>query len=182
MVFYATILHCKAMLGQGQPGLNKMIFLWIMPLVQDRITWHVDQQSSMLPLYHGCPLTLRFCGFISVGRIEKDSQPLTNMSTLDKQISSHLNIHNVLENKTIFPASNTLIAARKLWINCWTNKKLRYKTYDLRNCFTNLSQLSGTTRWWWRCRGWTRESGVQRTGFITFLLLLFFQRQCNSWK
>ena len=29
------ILHCKAILSPGQPGLTKWILLWIMPLVQD---------------------------------------------------------------------------------------------------------------------------------------------------
>ena len=31
-----TILHCKAKLGGGQPGLMRWIVLWIMPLVQDQ--------------------------------------------------------------------------------------------------------------------------------------------------
>ena len=31
MVFQTTILHCKAILGWGQPGLIRWISLWIMP-------------------------------------------------------------------------------------------------------------------------------------------------------
>ena len=38
------ILHCKAILGRGQPGLMGWILLWI-----------IDHQSSALPLYYGCP-------------------------------------------------------------------------------------------------------------------------------
>ena len=35
MVFLAKILHCRAILGQGQPGLMRWILFWMMPLVQD---------------------------------------------------------------------------------------------------------------------------------------------------
>ena len=36
MVCYATILHCKAILGRRQLGLMRRILVLIMPLVQDR--------------------------------------------------------------------------------------------------------------------------------------------------
>ena len=32
-----TVLHCKAILGPGQPGLLRWILLWIMPLVEDQL-------------------------------------------------------------------------------------------------------------------------------------------------
>ena len=35
MVFQATILHCKAILGRGRPGLMRWILVWIMPQMQD---------------------------------------------------------------------------------------------------------------------------------------------------
>ena len=37
MLFYVTILQCKAILGRGQPGLMRWILLWIMPLVQAQV-------------------------------------------------------------------------------------------------------------------------------------------------
>ena len=36
MVFQATMLHCKAILGWRQAGLMRWILLWIEPLVQDQ--------------------------------------------------------------------------------------------------------------------------------------------------
>ena len=36
-VFQATILHCKAILGWGQPGLMSWVLLWITLLVQDQL-------------------------------------------------------------------------------------------------------------------------------------------------
>ena len=36
LVFKATILHCKAILGRGQPGWMRWILLCILPLAQDR--------------------------------------------------------------------------------------------------------------------------------------------------
>ena len=44
----ATILHCKAILGRGQPGLMRWI-LWNMPLVQDR---SLDLLTSSPVRYH----------------------------------------------------------------------------------------------------------------------------------
>ena len=52
MVFKATVLHCKATLGQGQPELMIWILWWIMPHVQDR---SLDLLTSALPLSSGCP-------------------------------------------------------------------------------------------------------------------------------
>ena len=43
MVFQATILHCKVILGRGQPRPMSWVMIWIMPQVQDRsldlLTW-----------------------------------------------------------------------------------------------------------------------------------------------
>ena len=60
MVFLATILHCKAILGRGQPGRMRWILLWIMPLVQDRchclmLLITVQRRSAVLwPKFTGC--------------------------------------------------------------------------------------------------------------------------------
>ena len=48
-VFWATILHLKAILGWEQPGLMRWILLWIMPLVQD---WSLDPLARSPVHYH----------------------------------------------------------------------------------------------------------------------------------
>ena len=45
---------CTCNTGPGQPGLMRLILLWIMPLVQDR-SLDLLTNSSSLPLYYGCP-------------------------------------------------------------------------------------------------------------------------------
>ena len=52
------ILHCKAILNRGQPGLmmaNEMNFAMNHAPGAGLIARPVDQQSSILPLYYGCP-------------------------------------------------------------------------------------------------------------------------------
>ena len=51
MLFWAKILHCKAILGQGQPGLTRLVT----PLVQDR---SLNLLLNMLQLYYGRPKSL----------------------------------------------------------------------------------------------------------------------------
>ena len=53
------ILHCKVILGLGQPGLNEMNFLMNHAPGAGLITPPVDQQSSVLQLYHRRPPNLQ---------------------------------------------------------------------------------------------------------------------------
>ena len=55
MVFKATILHCKAILGWGQSEQIRWILLWIMPLAQDR---SLDLLASSPARYHCTTLPL----------------------------------------------------------------------------------------------------------------------------
>ena len=54
MVFWGTVLHCKAILGREQPGL---LWNFIMNHAPGAglIIKPVDQQSSPIPLCHRCP-------------------------------------------------------------------------------------------------------------------------------
>ena len=49
MLFKAKILHCKDILVQGQPGLIRLILLWIVPLEQDQ---SLDLLTSSPACYH----------------------------------------------------------------------------------------------------------------------------------
>ena len=52
----ATILHCKVLLGRGQPVLIRWILLWIILLVQGRsIDLLTSSPTCYNPLYHGPP-------------------------------------------------------------------------------------------------------------------------------
>ena len=51
-MFDATILHCKAILGRGQPEMN---FVMNHASGAVSIARPFGQQSSALPLYYGCP-------------------------------------------------------------------------------------------------------------------------------
>ena len=56
LVLKATVLHCKAILGWGQLKLMEWIFVLNHVPGAGSIAWPVDQQSSVLSLYHGCLL------------------------------------------------------------------------------------------------------------------------------
>ena len=58
MVFGATMMYCKAILGKGQPGLMRWILVWNTPQVQDwSHTKPVNLQSSspLPPACYDCP-------------------------------------------------------------------------------------------------------------------------------
>ena len=46
MVLQATILHCKATLGQGQSRLTRQILVWIVPQVQDQSLGHYNETQA----------------------------------------------------------------------------------------------------------------------------------------
>ena len=59
MLFYASILHCKAILGRGQPELIRFVMNHAPGL--RLIARPVDQQSSALPLQHRRPCPSNEC-------------------------------------------------------------------------------------------------------------------------
>ena len=56
MVFWATILNCKAMLGWGYPGLMGWILLWIIPLVYDQSFELLTRSSACYHCITDAPL------------------------------------------------------------------------------------------------------------------------------
>ena len=65
MVFEATILHCKAMLGWQQYGVMRWILFWIMSMVQDR---SLDLLTSS-PTCNQCATDAIICTYWDTGSV-----------------------------------------------------------------------------------------------------------------
>ena len=115
VVFYAVILHCKAILGQGKHGLNKIYFSTSYAPGSALITRPVDLQSSMLPLCYDYPLwvintsVLYFsCTFLSCNNTTTSIASKTGWYYTDEYIESAKKIG--ITDQSIYPHTLDLVA------------------------------------------------------------------------
>ena len=144
MVLLATILHCKAILGQGQPGLLRWILVWIMPQVQD---WLVEQLICSPMRYH-CA-TAALISLWSNHSMHKDR-------ILNCLYVFHFNIfqkiHNIQKDDERYPVStiqNLIIMISKL--SCWLPFLFSFFLYGF------YCQLNIMTTFWYYLKYWRRK-------------------------